>query len=86
MFNQTNYATATLVPTATLNNNNNNSSTNANNNSVTVQSAEPNERGDNLRILQTLNVQIQSMALKLDQILTQTEEVTKKLIRKPTFL
>jgi hypothetical protein len=79
MFNQANY-TNSATP---LNNNNSSAGTvvlpitnNPNSNStITLTNAtDPNER-ENLRILQTLNVQIQSMALKLDQILTKTEEV-----------
>jgi hypothetical protein len=67
MFNQAGYtATNNIITTAPTNNTSN---------TITLTNApDPNER-DNLRILQTLNVQIQSMALKLDQILTQTEEV-----------
>ena len=52
------------------------------NNTTTTTNTEPSER-DNLRILQTLNVQIQSMAVKLDQILTQTEENIFKVKSSP---
>jgi hypothetical protein len=76
MFNQASYTAKnnnTIIATAP------NSNT-VTSNTVTLTSAtDPNER-DNLRILQTLNVQIQSMALKLDQILTQTEEVCSLLL------
>ena len=71
-------ATLTVVPASNQTNvtaNNGNTPTTATL-LTAVNGNDPNER-DNLRILQTLNVQIQSMALKLDQILTQTEEVSK---------
>jgi hypothetical protein len=72
---QSNTATTNLVQLTPVNAAQIVTNSSPSNGTTTILTAvEPNER-DNLRILQTLNVQIQSMALKLDQILTQTEEV-----------